>query len=108
MVVKHRNSLLKSLCPVVIWPYLCSSDLRARDQGLPGGLVAMERDAGSALLQCEDAQHVDVLWMALLVQRYLSNAASFVLCVFCRVKEHHTALHSSPLFCRQPALDKQC
>ena len=34
---------------------------------------------------------------ALLVECYLSNTASFVLCVFRRVKDHHDSLHSSPL-----------
>ena len=34
--------------------------------------------------------------MALLVLRYLSNAASFVLCVFRRVKDHHTLSNYSP------------
>ena len=29
IVSKHRNSLQKSLCPVVICPYLCSSETRA-------------------------------------------------------------------------------
>ena len=27
IVLKHRNSLQRSLCPVVICPYLCSSDM---------------------------------------------------------------------------------
>ena len=40
----------------------------------------------------------------------LSNAASFVLCVFRRVKDHHNLLHSSPLWektcVRQVVLDK--
>ena len=34
--------------------------------------------------------------MSLLVWRYLSNTASFVLCVFRRVKDHHNLLHHSP------------
>ena len=45
IVLKHRNSLQKSLCPVVIRPYLCSSDRpawQAADSaaaapGSPGG-----------------------------------------------------------------------
>ena len=49
-------------------------------------------------------------WVALLVSRYLSNAASFVLCVLRRVKDHHTVLHYSPrlknICVRQVALDK--
>ena len=36
------------------------------------------------------------IWMALLVQSYLSNMASFVLCVCCRVKDHQHLLHDSP------------
>ena len=28
-------------------------------------------------------------WVAILVQRYLSNVASFVLCIVCRAKDHH-------------------
>ena len=40
----------------------------------------------------------------------LSNAASFVLCVFCRVKDHHKLLHYSPrlknICIRQVMLDK--
>ena len=35
-------------------------------------------------------------WAALLVERYVSNAASFVLCAFGRVKEHHMSLHYLP------------
>ena len=31
------------------------------------------------------------------VQSYLSDTASFVLCVVCRVKDHHNLLHYSPL-----------
>ena len=34
-----------------------------------------------------------IIWVALLVQRYLSNTASFVLYVFRRVQNHHTLLH---------------
>ena len=49
-------------------------------------------------------------WVALLVKRYLSNRASFGLCVFCRVKDHHNLLHYSPLLkkasVRQVVLDK--
>ena len=36
-------------------------------------------------------------WVALVVSRYLSNAASIVLCVIRRVKDHHKLLHDSPL-----------
>ena len=36
-------------------------------------------------------------WVALLVERYSSNTASFVLCVVGRVKDRHTLLHDSPL-----------
>ena len=36
-------------------------------------------------------------WVALLVSRYLSNAASFALCVFRRVKDHRILLDDSPL-----------
>ena len=35
-------------------------------------------------------------WVALLVERYLSNTASFVLCVLCRVRDGRTLLHDSP------------
>ena len=49
-------------------------------------------------------------WVALLVSRYLSNAASFVLCVLCRVKDRHALQHSSPFLkkacVRQVASDK--
>ena len=48
--------------------------------------------------------------VALLVQRYLSNAASFVLRASPRVKDHHNLLHCSPLekntCVRQVVLDK--
>ena len=51
-----------------------------------------------------------VSWVALFVQRYLSNTASFVLCVFRRVKEHHNLLHDSTRLkktcVRQVVLDK--
>ena len=47
---------------------------------------------------------------ALLVSRYLSNAASFVFCVVYSVKDHHNSLHCSPLLkntcVRQVVLDK--
>ena len=50
------------------------------------------------------------LLFLLLVQRYVSNAASFVLCVFRRVKDHHILLHDSPLLkktcVRQVVLDE--
>ena len=36
-------------------------------------------------------------WAALLVQRYLFNTASFVLCIVGRVKDRHNLLHYSPL-----------
>ena len=36
-------------------------------------------------------------WMALLVSRYLSNAASVVLRIVYSVKDQHNLLHSSPL-----------
>ena len=49
-------------------------------------------------------------WVALLVQRYLSNAESFVLCVFRRVHDQHNLLYHSPLLketcVRQVVLDK--
>ena len=49
-------------------------------------------------------------WVALLVEGYLSDAASFVLCVFCRVKDHHKLLHYSSLLkktcVKQVVLDK--
>ena len=35
-------------------------------------------------------------WVALLVQRCLSHAASLVLCVYHRVKDPHTWFHYSP------------
>ena len=38
-----------------------------------------------------------VIWVALLVQRDLSKTASFVLCGFRRVKDHHYVLHCSPM-----------
>ena len=45
-----------------------------------------------------------------LSRRYLSNTASFVLCVFRRVKDHQNLLHCSPLLknacARQVVLDK--
>ena len=47
-----------------------------------------ERERISACLVPSDCS----CWLALLV---LSNAASFVLCVFCRVKDHHKLLHDS-------------
>ena len=34
IVLKHRSSLQKSLCPVVICPYLCSSELSFVSRGL--------------------------------------------------------------------------
>ena len=49
-------------------------------------------------------------WVALLVKRYLSNTASFVVCVACRVKDHQHSLHYSPSLkktcVRQVVLDK--
>ena len=55
--------------------------------------------------------NVVLSWVALLVQRYLSSAASFVLCVFRRVKDHHSLLHHSPLLkkacVRQVVSDKR-
>ena len=52
-------------------------------------------------------------WVALLVERYVSNTASFVLCVVCRVKDHHNSLHYESLSSqynkscvRQVVLDK--
>ena len=48
-------------------------------------------------------------WVALLVEGYPSNTASFVLCAFRRVKDH-SLLHCSPLWkrpcVRQVVLDK--
>ena len=51
------------------------------------------------------------LWVALLVSSYLSNAASFVLCVCCsRVQDHYNVLHYSPISkktsVRQVVIDK--
>ena len=49
-------------------------------------------------------------WAALLVERYLSNAALFVLCVLRSVRDHHNLLHYSPRLkktcVRQVVLDK--
>ena len=47
-----------------------------------------------------------IIWVALLVQCYLSNAASFVLRVAYSVKDHHDLLHVSPLFEEKHVLDK--
>ena len=51
-----------------------------------------------------------ISWAALLVWSYLSNTASFVLCVFRRVKDHRHLLHYSPRLkkacVRQVVLDK--
>ena len=45
--------------------------------------------------------HELVLWAATTCRTlYLSNTTSFVLCVFCRVKDHHNCLHSSRLLKR--------
>ena len=35
IVLKHRISLRKSLCPVVICPYFCNSEQRATEQQMP-------------------------------------------------------------------------
>ena len=49
-------------------------------------------------------------WVALLVERYSSNAASFVSCVFRRVKAQNTLLYDLPRLkktcVRQIVLDK--
>ena len=48
--------------------------------------------------------------VALLVKRYLSNAASFVSSVFRRVKDHYNLLYASPLLntcVRQVMLDER-
>ena len=45
MVLKHRQSLQKSLCPVVIRPYLCSSDVLDGLQALDA-LLAHRRALG--------------------------------------------------------------
>ena len=49
-------------------------------------------------------------WVALRVQRYLSNTASFVLCASRRAEDHHKLLHYSPLLkntcVRRVVLDK--
>ena len=54
--------------------------------------------------------YIYIYIVALLVQRYLSNTASFVLCVFPRGKDRHNLLHdSAPLkksCVRQVGLDK--
>ena len=47
------------------------------------------------------------------LEKYLSETASFVLCVFWSVKAHHNLLYCSPLLqkktcVRQVVLDKQC
>ena len=51
-----------------------------------------------------------LLGAASLIQRYFSNTASFVLCVFLRVKDHHNLQSYSPLLkktcVRQVELDK--
>ena len=51
-----------------------------------------------------------ISWVSLFVWCYLSNAASFVLCVFRRAKDHHNLLHSSPVLkktcIRRAMLDK--
>ena len=55
-------------------------------------------------------EHAGVLWVAVLVEHYLSNTASFVLRVFRHVKDHHTLLHYLPNLkkpcVRQVVLDK--
>ena len=52
----------------------------------------------------------DPSWVAPLVQCYLSNAATLVLCVVCSVRDHPNSLHCSPLLkkacVRQVVLDK--
>ena len=49
-------------------------------------------------------------WVALLVQRYLSNTASCILCAAYGVNDHRDSLHDSQLLkqvcVRQIALDK--
>ena len=51
-----------------------------------------------------------LIWVALLVQRYLSNTASFVLCTVYSAKDHHHLLHNLQLLkktcVRQVVLDK--
>ena len=42
IVLKHRNSLQKSLCPVVICPYLCSSELTNTQSRVATRLVQSE------------------------------------------------------------------
>ena len=49
------------------------------------------------IMSCGRPRNAWYLWVALLVCRCLSNAASFVLCVFRLVEDHQHLLHSSPL-----------
>ena len=75
-----KTKIVISFC-FLIRPRLYASDGRCRAPGPPGPAPG----SGSPP------------WAALLVSCYLSNTASFVLCVFCRVKDHHDLLHDSPL-----------
>ena len=59
--------------------------------GINGTAQAREIPQTQALAR---SQHV-LGGTTLLVQRYLSNAASCVLCEFRRVKDHHISLHYS-------------
>ena len=44
-MLKRRSSLQKSLCPVVLCPYLCSSEGRAKAESLSGGDHREQRPA---------------------------------------------------------------
>ena len=51
---------------------------------------------GTVSLVCfssSNSQILDIPWVALLVESYLFNTASFVLRVFRGVKDHHGLLH---------------
>ena len=59
---------------------------------------------------CPPRDSAHVCWVALLVESYLSNTASCVLCVLCCVKDHNDLLYHSPLLKKtcvgQVVLDK--
>ena len=63
-----------------------------------------------ALSLCPCLCGSDSVWVARLVSRYSSNTASFVVCVFRDVKDHHNLPHYSPrsknTCVRQVVLDK--
>ena len=83
--------------PASPWVFSVPALLRARASH---ALAAFFRffGLGAASLAAPDhpRRTLGVTWVALLVQRYLSSTASFVVCVVCRVKEHHNVLHYSP------------